>query len=909
MTLIEKKEEIIKQIYMYKKEILDLELSLSNIDTQLEANINKNILNTFDLNENQKKIVYSTEKNILVIACPGSGKTHTIISRYIYLVTHKNINPDDIILITFTKKAGNEMLERINKLIPNKSPYYVGSLHGLGYKILKETNNINYTVIDEIDSKTMLLDLVDENTMEYSAIIKKYIWDIYNLSCCNYPNNVDVIIKNFKLNKFKKEIKQILKKYKCLKKEQNLIDYNDLMILFANQITKKKMESFIDKIKYVFFDEYQDINSIQNYILQKFVKSNIMVVGDDAQSIYSFRGSSIDYILNFSKNNTDTVTYYLDVNYRSTPSIINIFSNIINKNNKQLKKNIKPYNENTTHLPKVIEFISQKDQYEWILKDIKNKKDSGATYNDIVILARNNSSIDAFELEAIKYNIPISKNIGNALLTKDYIKDFLAFVIILINSKSLIHWKRILSLHNLNVSESNELLNNLKLHDSNICKSLQSFIDGNKNIDQYSQLRLLNNLLLKCSNSNNNLCYIKNYLEKIWLSENIQDIEDRLSDIDKLIIYFNNNDISEFITNLYLNTELENKYEETLYLTTIHGAKGLEWDYVYLIDLTSNIFPNIKTQHYTKQLEEMEEERRIFYVGMSRAKKNIFLTYYQILNTSNKIYISPFLLELDENLYTTFNMNRYKQHFTGKISSDINLYIKSIGFTFINNILKSINYSKEVVSTKNDISHDLTDLPNKLILNKFFHFLTIKIIQNNFRKEFENLNLNLYYIKNNFRQDIYHKFIDKNEHWMDILELILYIATFNLHLDITIYEKILLSDSIKQKYINFEKNLISYFKKYNFKNIKNNININYKAIKTEIPLLIDDHLIDIRTTYKNTFTVQHILQLLIQGYILKKNNYEIKKVSMYNLLNGYIETIDVTNFNFLNLKKIIYNIN
>ena len=320
-TIIIRKKEILAEINIYQKKLITLETELLHIEKTMSTFSETNIADSLALSEQQRAIVESKNKNILVIACPGSGKTHTLISRYINLITKEKVDPMSIILITFTKKAGMEMSQRISNILPNKPPYYVGSLHGLGFRLLQEYNLTkgNYTVLDEPDAHTILRNSADvilnkqvELESDEIAMLRKQIVYIYDKISTSYPTNLLDTIKHLSISsKYKTIITNILKEYKNIKKQQNLVDFNDLMISFCQLLGTKKIEPFLDKIKYIFFDEYQDINPVQNYILQCFKNSNTMVVGDDAQSIYAFRGSSVQYIRDFEKTFDNVNTFYL----------------------------------------------------------------------------------------------------------------------------------------------------------------------------------------------------------------------------------------------------------------------------------------------------------------------------------------------------------------------------------------------------------------------------------------------------------------------------------------------------------------------------------------------------------------------------------------------------------------------
>ena len=428
------------------------------------------------------------------------------------------------------------------------------------------------------------------------------------------------------MEKYYKEFAYVYKLYQSKKKKEHLVDFNDLMIQFSKFLDEEKSNVFKDKIKYVFFDEYQDVNPVQNYILLKLSsKAKVMVVGDDAQAIYAFRGSSVKYILNFNETFNDTNKthrmYLLAENYRSTPSIVDFCQDIISHNANQFEKAVTSKQEKFGFNPCVFAFKSQKEQYKWIVEDIMKKNSQGVKFSDMVILARKNTLLDEIELHLMGNKIPTVKHIGLSLLDKAHIKDFLAWITLLINPKSSIHWKRIISLHpGYGIKKANGILD---LSTGDLLGAVKAHIDkeklGNPNYSGLTELYDSVCYLKKVKRDIDKARFIVNYLEKLWTIKKESNVEGKVGDIYNLLNYLKNSSLEQFINDLYLNQEVETNLENVLYLTTIHGAKGLEWEYVYIIDINSKDFPSVRPKYYLDELEEMDEERRLFYVAASRA--------------------------------------------------------------------------------------------------------------------------------------------------------------------------------------------------------------------------------------------------------------------------------------------------
>ena len=273
-----KKEKIQNRIEKYYNKITSLEHQIIEIEKELSDLESNDVIKSMELNKQQKEIVEADDKHMLVIACPGSGKTHTLITRVIHLVLNKKVEAEKMILITFTNKAGREMEERLKDKMKDKNPYYVGSLHGLGYRLLQEFNGINYTVLDVADSKQILIEEFEEHFTKNDvsddelSYISKVIPEIINKASTSYPPKIDEVIEEYNLNIYNNRIKEIISYYEKRKMEENLIDFNDLMVKLYQLLLDSKTKKFLKGIKYVFFDEYQDINPIQQQILKIFAK-------------------------------------------------------------------------------------------------------------------------------------------------------------------------------------------------------------------------------------------------------------------------------------------------------------------------------------------------------------------------------------------------------------------------------------------------------------------------------------------------------------------------------------------------------------------------------------------------------------------------------------------------------------
>ena len=907
--LKKKREEILSLTNKYQKKIYSLQNDLINIEKEIAKISEKEIIHSLSLSEQQKKIVEAEFDNILVIACPGAGKTHTLISRYINMVVVKEVKPESVLLITFTNKAGQEMLKRMEEVIPNKLPFYVGSLHGLSYRILQKYYSINYTVLDEHDTRDLIknetnvfLSCLPSNEQideEDARIIKSKICFIIDQVSTTYPLNFKSVLKKINLLKYTSLIQQIYKAFCKRKKQENYIDFNDLMIMFCDFLKSNKSDEFKSQIKYVFFDEYQDINPIQNYILGVFKgKSKIMVVGDDAQSIYSFRGSSVNFILDFPTIFTPNEKYLLVENYRSTPSIVNFCEEIIKKNTNQFKKEVKSIQEEHGMLPDIHafdkkltkEFTTREDQYRWVINDIINKYNSGVKLSEIVILARKNDILDKIEFELLSSKLPFVKQLGISLLDKTHIKDFLAFIIILNNKKSSIHWKRIISLHKgWNINKANELVESNKINDMHA--KIKELASTNHEmltlVSFFNQVKNINKDLEKAK-------YVLSYLENLWFIKN-RNFETERKDILNLLFFLRNSSLTDFINDLYLNRNLEIDIDNKVFLSTVHGSKGLEWNHVYVIDVNNVDFPSIRTSFFKDELDDMEEERRLFYVACSRAKKYLTITYHVDQNSN----ISPFLREIDNKLFIKNDVNDNNDILLcNHIPKDVTTIIKNYGHQNICELLKNLNVKEK--SLHNEFLVKLNEVKNKKYIGSFFDYLIPKILQNHYPDKMKKFDLN-----NISKEKIYYEYIDENTHWSNMIDNILIISQGSPDQQI---KKLLTNEQSMTFYKELESGIIKLVDIIKPKHIYSHYNINFDTLKAELDLLFDDTIIEIKFSENETCNLQYMCQTLTYGYLMHKKGIKINKICIYNVKTGLINIIDTSTFDYNEFYKRFYQI-
>jgi len=591
------------------------------------------------LNEKQLNIVKNAEGPCLVLAGAGSGKTRVLVYRVCYLIEN-GVSPSNILLLTFTNKAAKEMIERIEKILSVYPKGLIGgTFHHVANLLLRiygrEINiNPNFTIIDEEDSISILKEIIENTKRKDEFPHPSKIKEFISLSINKCESLKETIITNFpEYTHLISDVEKINKEYQKVKRNLNQLDYDDLLIYWYKMMRDEKTGVKIsNRFKYILVDEYHDTNKLQAKILYLLSKThrNIMVVGDDAQSIYSFRGATISNIMEFPKIYPDAKTFYLDINYRSTPEILNFANDVISHNKVQFPKKLISIRKNGVK-PVVVKCRNMKEEAIFVSQRINKLLELGIEPKDIGVLFRSRYQAAELEIELSKLKIPYIIRGGLRFFEQAHIKDIVAYYRIIENFKDVLSWKRIFNLSegigekttkNLvdlilkteNFEEFKKILKDIKLRE----KGKDSL---NKNIELIENLKILSlpdgiELILNSG--------YKNYLTKKY-----RDYTERMEDIKNLkeivSLYSNISDfLSEASLQEYSKGESPN-VKNAIILSTIHQAKGLEWRIVFIIGVCDNHFPH----PYSKNdISLLEEERRIFYVAITRAKEDLYITYY-----------------------------------------------------------------------------------------------------------------------------------------------------------------------------------------------------------------------------------------------------------------------------------------
>lgn len=605
-----------------------------------------------DLNDRQKEAVEQTEGAILILAGAGTGKTKTITYRIANMIENKHISPFSILALTFTNKAGNEMKERVKGLIGEKAKKVtISTFHSFGYSLirlyyplLKLKENI---VIYDTDDQKKVLEIINKkyNILLYIPLETKEIISVFS-NIKEMEKDTDDI-SNFMYSTYLKELYNYYQLYLI---EHNAIDFADILLytkrLLENEIVLSKVQN---RYKYIMVDEYQDTNSIQFQIVSMIADKykNICVVGDENQSIYAFRGADIRNILSFREVYPNAVEIKLEQNYRSTKTIIKASNKVIENNKSKTDKMLWTANE-TGELIQVLENDTDKKEATNITKKIKELLKKGYEYKDITILYRINAQSRNFEDVFIREKIPYKVYGGLSFYQRMEIKDMVAFLRLFYNTSDNISLLRVINIPKRNVGETTKAKieefsekNNLSMFKSLkyakeiklsgklitelekfyflVKKYSEKFEEANDSLDN-----LLSNFLDEVGYfpfMANDVKYKENYDSRV---ENINEFLNLISEFE---LNSGDNDVLGSLLDeisLKQNSTNEEKEENSINLMTIHTSKGLEFPVVFLVGMVAGVFPSYRCESE----EEYEEERRCYYVAITRAKKELFISYY-----------------------------------------------------------------------------------------------------------------------------------------------------------------------------------------------------------------------------------------------------------------------------------------
>ena len=634
------------------------------------------------LNDRQKEAVISTEGPCLVIAGAGSGKTKVLTHKIAYLISEKYVKPWNIIAITFTNKAANEMKERIQNIIGDAAnDLWMGTFHSICVKILRKyIDRIgfdhSFLIFDTSDQKTLIKECLKDLKVD-----DKLFTDRAVLSEISNGKNEMLEPKDYKIKyagDFRREtIGNIYELYQQRLKENNALDFDDIINYTIKILTENPdvLEYYTEKFKYVLVDEYQDTNKAQ-FMLVSILASkygNITVVGDNDQGIYSFRGADITNILNFEKDFPGTKIIKLEQNYRCTGNILKAANAVIKHNENKYEKKLWTANDEGD-LPSIYQSEDEYDEASYVVKQINHlKTEEYYKYSDFVVLYRMNSQSRAIEDILRREDIPYKIVGGLKFYERKEIKDIIAYLRLIYNTSDNISLKRIINEPKRGIGKTS--LDNIQQISEQNGISMYEVI---KNAEQFGLNRVkanaddFINLIEELRTKQNELSIselIKETLNKSGYTkalelENSVEAESRIQNLEEFLTVaiefeeeFADTTLGEFLENITLSSDIDNveDAENSVTLMTLHSAKGLEFPTVFLVGLEEGIFPGYKS---IGEENALQEERRLFYVGITRAKEHLFLTCAKrrtIFGSTSYNAISRFVKEIPEELLNGYD--------------------------------------------------------------------------------------------------------------------------------------------------------------------------------------------------------------------------------------------------------------
>ncbi len=690
-----------------------------------------------ELNEQQFKVVTAKPGATLVIAGAGTGKTRTITYRVAYLL-EQGVSPNRILLATFTNRAAREMLKRVEGLTGTQNVHRVwgGTFHRIANLILRKHAvsigfDSNYSILDSEDARDFISVCIDESAIDTKS--KRFPKPQVVQNMISYANNTDQTIEDVIVRKYPyfemltSQIKRVDINYMERKRERNVMDYDDLLLHWKRLLLEKPAiaELYAEQFQHILVDEYQDTNRLQAEIIDLLAvkHKNVMVVGDDAQSIFAWRGAEFTNIYEFPERYPNTQEFKLEKNYRSTPEILGLANVSIANNRKQFPKTLEAIKQSIDFKPALIPCSDVEQQSAFIASRILELRDEGTTLEDTAVLYRSHYHSIELQLELTKRNIPYRVQSGVRFFEQAHIKDVISYLKIIVNPRDELAWKRILKMiPSVGNVTANKIFETITLREKPFelfkdeVKLLSGKTGGNPNVNEGAKNSTSRNStpsitvgfppkirprsknswekfvkLLENLTSDNNRNKPGKQIELILSSgyeqhliENYENADARLEDLQGLATYANKYDSTEdFLSELaLLSTErfkeptaiggedvvMGGEEDELLTLTSIHQAKGLEWNAVFLIWTAEGKFPSPRS---LKELDSEEEERRLWYVAITRAKDELYLTYPLMIVDYNRQTIiqkpSRFITECPPALFEIWNLEEEAPNFDAPV--------------------------------------------------------------------------------------------------------------------------------------------------------------------------------------------------------------------------------------------------
>ena len=608
------------------------------------------------LNEPQREAVYHTDGPLLILAGAGSGKTRVLTHRIAYLIEERNVNPWNILAITFTNKAAGEMRERVDSLVGfGSESIWVSTFHSMCVRILRRfIDRLGYdnrfTIYDTDDQKTLMKEVCKKVAIDTKVFKERSL-----MSAISSAKNELILPDEFELNAggdfAKLKIAKVYREYEAQLKANNALDFDDLLVKTVQllQTQPDVLENYQERFRYIMVDEYQDTNTVQFQLVRLLAGKyrNLCVVGDDDQSIYKFRGANIRNILDFEHEFSDACVIKLELNYRSTGNILNAADRVIANNKGRKEKTLWTAN-GEGELVHLRQFDTGYDEADFIAEDIKKEVRAGASYNDHAVLYRTNAQSRLLEEKFVAMNVPYKIVGGVNFYARREIKDLLAYLKTIDNGMDDIAVRRIINvpkrgigLTTINRIQESAAERGLGFYETLMAPELIPGIGRSAaKLDSFAALiEYFKGLTGQMSITD----LLREVIEKTGYMESLdsedkEDAQARKENIDELInkaaAYEEAAEdrdepatLSAFLEEVALVADIDSLDEEQDYvvLMTLHSAKGLEFPHVYLAGMEDGLFPSYMTIT-SDDRDDLEEERRLCYVGITRAEQELTLT-------------------------------------------------------------------------------------------------------------------------------------------------------------------------------------------------------------------------------------------------------------------------------------------
>lgn len=597
------------------------------------------------LNPAQYEAVKSVDGTYLIIAGAGTGKTRTLVYRVARLI-ELGYDPQSILLLTFTRKSATEMLNRASLILDNRcSKILGGTFHSFANVTLRKYSKAvglenNFTILDQSDSEDVINLIRSQSGLiskEKRFPNKRTLGKIFSLNV-NTEISIKAIVED-DYPHFRDDLEEILKvsaAYKSYKRKNNLLDYDDLLIylkIFLQELSPAA-KSLLSKLNFVMIDEFQDTNKLQNDIVKGLTQlnNNLMVVGDDSQSIYAFRGANFKNIIDFPSQFSNVKIITLEENFRSTQPILNFANRIVDASLEKFPKNLFTHKK-SSNVPMIVAALTENLQSKFVVDKILELREEGIPLKEICVLFRSSFFSFDLEIELSKANLPFQKFGGMKFVETAHVKDVLAFLRIIFNNKDLVSWFRVLLLHEgIGQKSAQKIIDEISENQIDIKQNPE----GLKTKKIFSKVSALFELLHSLQNINETPTEkaqkIIEYYSPIF-QEKFDDYNKRKKDLDIFLnITEKYRSLESLISDMSIDPPIdsivdlgdESSEDEFVTLSTIHSAKGLEWHSVFVIHALDGYFPSNRSAY---KIETLEEERRLMYVAVTRAKNNLMISY------------------------------------------------------------------------------------------------------------------------------------------------------------------------------------------------------------------------------------------------------------------------------------------